>query len=166
MAASKLCALACMLPLAFFVLAQGNSCKQNKSKKQSDNSNGSSVKQVKSQTTYEKGTVIPAGVWGGEHIRMEVTDQGANIEYDCAHGKILGPLKLNADGHFEAKGTHALERPGPARQGVDPDERPATYTGRVNGKAMMLNVTLNATSEIIGAFKLTEGSEGVIRKCG
>jgi hypothetical protein len=166
MPASKLFSLACILLLAFAVLSQGKSCKENQSKKQSDNANRSSVTQVKSQTSNDKGAAIPAGVWGGVHIRMEVTDQGANIEYDCAHGKILGPLKLDVEGRFQAKGSHVLERPGPARQGVDPEERPATYAGSVNGKEMTLNVTLTATSEVIGAFKLTEGSEGVIRKCG
>ena len=28
------------------------------------------------------------GTWGGDHISMEVTDSGAEIEYDCAHGSV------------------------------------------------------------------------------
>ena len=163
---SKLLSLACILPLAFAFLSQGSSCKDNQSKKQSDNSNRPSVNQVNSQTTKDNGTAILGGVWGGVGIHMEVTDQGANIEYDCAHGKIQGPLKLDAEGRLQAKGTHVLEHAGPIRQDETPEERPVTYSGSVNGKAMILNVTITANSEVIGTFKLTEGSEGRIRKCG
>ena len=31
---------------------------------------------------------LPNGVWGGEHIRMDVTDSGADIEFDCARGTV------------------------------------------------------------------------------
>jgi hypothetical protein len=99
-------------------------------------------------------------------IHMQVTDQGADIEYDCAHGRILEPLRLNAEGHFQAKGTHVLEGPGPVHQDVTPEEQPAIFTGNVNGKTMTLKVTSTSTSENIGTFTLTEGSQGRIRKCG
>jgi len=67
---------------------------------------------------------------------------------------------------YTAKGTHVLDQPGPVRQGITPEERPTSYVGNINGKTMTLKVTLAATSEDIGTFKLTQGSEGVIRKCG
>ncbi len=166
MTGSKLLALACVLPLTFAFLSQGSSCKENQSKKQSDNSSGPSANQMKSPAISQKSATIPEGVWGGVHIRIEVTDQGADIEYDCAHGRILEPLRVNAEGRFEAKGTHARERPGPVREGTTPEEQPARFAGVVNGKTMTLKVTVTATSENIGTFTLTQGSEGVIRKCG
>ncbi len=36
------------------------------------------------------------GTWGGQSIAMEVTDAGATIEYDCAHGRITE--KIAPDG--------------------------------------------------------------------
>lgn len=165
MTGSKLLSLACILPLAFAFLSQGSSCKENQSK-QSGNSNRPSANQVESQANKPNGAVSPGGVWGGVHIRMQVTDQGAEIEYDCAHGRILEPLSLDSEGRFQAKGIHVLEGPGPVRLGVTPDEQPASFTGNVNGKTMTLKVTLTATSEHIGTFTLTQGSEGRIHKCG
>lgn len=46
------------------------------------------------------------GTWGGEHIAMEVTDAGATIEYDCAHGRITEKIAPNPEGKFETKGVH------------------------------------------------------------
>lgn len=97
---------------------------------------------------------------------MQVTDQGAEVEYDCAHGKILEPLSLDSAGRFKAKGIHVLDGPGPARQGVDPENQPANFSGDVKGKTMTLEVTLAGTSEPVGTFTLTQGSEGRLRKCG
>ena len=162
---SRLLLLACLLPFAFGFISQGSSCKDNQEKKQSVNSKLPSVNQVKEQSKTIS-TGITEGVWGGVHIQIQATDRGADVEYDCAHGTISDPIKLNAEGRFRVSGTHSLDQPGPARQGVTSEARAATYSGSVNGKTMNLTVTLNATSEVIGTFTLTQGSEGIIRKCG
>ena len=163
---SRLLLLACLLPFLFGFLLPRSSCKDSQDKKQSSNSKPPSVNQVKEQAKTDISNGIPEGVWGGVHIQMQTTAQGADIEYDCAHGTISEPIKLNAEGRFRINGTHSLDQPGPARQGVTSEARPATYSGSVNGKTMTLTVTLNATSEVIGTFTLTHGSEGIIRKCG
>jgi hypothetical protein len=49
---------------------------------------------------------IPAGIWGGQHIKIEVDGPAATVEYDCAHGTISGPLKLDSQGKFSLTGTH------------------------------------------------------------
>ncbi len=49
---------------------------------------------------------IPTGVWGGQHINLEVGEKSAKIEYDCASGVIDGPLVVDGDGHFNLRGTH------------------------------------------------------------
>ena len=41
----------------------------------------------------ERNDKLATGVWGGQHIRAEVTDRGADIEFDCAHGAIDQPWK-------------------------------------------------------------------------
>jgi hypothetical protein len=48
--------------------------------------------------------VDPNGAWGGEHIRMEVTDSGADIEFDCARGSISQRLELDDKGTLQDSG--------------------------------------------------------------
>ena len=56
----------------------------------------------------------------GDHIRLNVTQAGAKVEYDCAFGTIDEPLLLEKDGTFEAHGIHVYERGGPIRLGEPP----------------------------------------------
>ena len=104
------------------------------------------------------------GQWGGEHIAMEVTDAGATIEYDCAHGRITEKIAPNAEGKFEAKGFHTRERGGPVRQGEN-NEEPAVYRGSVKDETMTFTVELAKNNESAGTFTLTHGKQGRIRKC-
>ncbi|MEP6913109.1 MAG: hypothetical protein ABI923_10155 [bacterium] len=162
---SRLLSLACALPFAF-ALSQGSSCKEDNSNKPSANSSRTSVNSVEQQALKKKAASVPEGVWGGIHIHMQVTDQGADIEYDCAHGKISGPLRLDSRGRFRTSGIHVMEHAGPIRMEETLAEQPASYMGNVGGKTMTLEVTLTANSEHVGTFTLTQGSEGRIRKCG
>ena len=104
------------------------------------------------------------GQWGGEHIAMEVTDAGATIEYDCAHGRITEKIAPDAEGKFEAKGVHTRERGGPVREGED-DGQPAIYRGSIKDQTMTLTVELTDNTESAGTFTLTQGKTGRIRKC-
>lgn len=104
------------------------------------------------------------GQWGSQGIAMEVTDSGATIEYDCAHGRVTEKIAPDASGKFEAKGTHTRERGGPQRQGED-NERPAVYRGSIKDDTMTLTVELTQDNESVGPFTLTQGKQGRIRKC-
>ena len=44
---------------------------------------------------------IATGVWGGQHINVEVGEKSAAIEYDCANGVIDGPLVVDSNGQFQ-----------------------------------------------------------------
>ena len=37
---------------------------------------------------------LPAGIWGGVHIMIEVANSSATIDYDCANGTITGPMTI------------------------------------------------------------------------
>lgn len=108
---------------------------------------------------------IPNGNWGGQHIQLSVANGSATIEYDCANGKIDGPLRLNSRGRFDLRGTHVREHGGPVRSDEDTTGAPARYTGWTNGKTMKLTVTLVNTNTVIGTFELTHGNEGRVFKC-
>ena len=83
---------------------------------------------------------VSVGTWGGRSLQMEVTQQGATLEFDCAQGTIPEPLVLDATGKFRAKGTFQTGG-GPVRR----DQKPGSdvvYTGTVEGDTMQLEFTL------------------------
>ena len=106
---------------------------------------------------------IPTGVWGGEHINIEVGEKSATIEYDCASGVINGPLVTDAHGRFNLRGTHKLERGGPIRADDDRKSQPATFTGSIKGNTMTL--TLKLGDSIEETFTLEKGKPGDLFKC-
>lgn len=108
---------------------------------------------------------VGVGVWGGAHVRMNVRDGGADVEFDCAHGSLGGPLLPDAEGRFDVEGTYVGEGHGPIRIGREPSARPARYTGRVEGRTMTLRVKFADGSQEPDAFTLTRGSEGRLWKC-
>lgn len=105
---------------------------------------------------------IPAGLWGGNHARLEVGSKSANIEYDCAHGVIEGPLEVDAKGRFNLRGTLTPERGGPVRSDETPRSLQVTYSGFIRGDKMTLTVKLPDGDE---TFTLEKGKEGNLFKC-
>lgn len=107
---------------------------------------------------------LAAGVWGGQHLNVHVSDEGATLDFDAAHGVIPRPVTLDDDGRFSAQGTYTAERGGPQREGEEPEPQPAVYSGVVTGKEMTLNVTLTETKQEFGPYTLTRGSRGRVMK--
>jgi len=105
------------------------------------------------------------GMWGGQHIRLEINGNSASIDYDCAHGKIDGPLTLDGKSQFAWRGTHAREGPGPVRENQKANDQRVVYTGSISGDTMTLTVKLADTNEVIGTFALTRGNPGRVFKC-
>ena len=105
-----------------------------------------------------------ATVWGGPHIELEVTADGANLEFDCASGTIALPLTVDAQGKFQAKGTFTRERPGPVmRDGNQPAA--AVYSGTLTGDTMHLTIAVSTQSDGMGEYFLTRGKPGRVMKC-
>jgi hypothetical protein len=112
------------------------------------------------------GLPVPIGVWGGEHIRLVVTETGATVEYDCAVGRVDGPLLRNQEGHFEARGVHVFQSTGPRRLGdPEPTPHPARYQGWTDGSHMRLTVTLASTDKQVGTFSLDLGRQPRLERC-
>jgi len=107
---------------------------------------------------------IATGLWGGQHIQIQVGAKSATIEYDCANGVINGPLVVDSNGKFKLRGTHRMERGGPIRSDEEPRKIPATYTGSIKGNTMTLTLKL-ADSADEETFTLERGKEGEIFKC-
>ena len=142
--------------LALAGLGQGGSC----------GTRGAAGK-VSDQKSSEasKGERLAPGVWGGDHVRMEVSEAGATVEFDCAHGATELPLVLDSEGKFHLKATYTVEHGGPMRDDRPLPVRPARYAGRVSAKTLTLTVTLTDTDEDAGTYTLTRGSAGRVMKC-
>lgn len=107
---------------------------------------------------------IPRGEWGGTHIHMNVGERSATIEYDCAHGEILGPLTVDSAGKFHLRGTFTPERGGPIRADDEPPAQPATYSGEIKGRTMTLTLKVSGSDET-ETFTLEQGKPGELFKC-
>ncbi len=154
---SQLISLSFLVTLSFSFLIAERAC--------GTNSNNRSGTQMNQQDNAQSARGVGAGVWGGNHIRMEVSGNGATLEFDCAHGKISGPLTLDRLGRFQAKGTFSREHGGPIRENEDAATQPAKYSGAIKDKTMMLSITLTNSSESVGTFTLRQGSVGRLVKC-
>ena len=109
---------------------------------------------------------VPNGVWGGEHIRMEVNDSGADIEFDCARGSISQPLRLDGNGRFKVQGIYMAQTPAPAAvdAGLTASGVKATYTGTVSGSSLRLEVFIEG-QDTPRIFDLIHGDQGHLAKC-
>jgi hypothetical protein len=109
---------------------------------------------------------VANGVWGGEHIRMDVSDSGADIEFDCARGTISQPLALDAQGHFKVQGTYQAETPAPAANDGSSSGSgvTATYSGVLNGSGLHLEVSIDG-QDMPRTFDLLQGDQGHLAKC-
>jgi hypothetical protein len=107
---------------------------------------------------------VKTGEWGGEHIALRVDENGAEIDYDSARGRINQPITTDKDGKFDLKGTYVPERGGPVRIDQPFNAHSANYAGIVKDKSMTLTVTLSDTKEVVGTFDLTYGSPPQVMK--
>lgn len=112
-----------------------------------------------------EGGRVAEGLWGGRHVSMDVTEEGARLEFDCARGQIDAPFETDADGRFDLPGTYTRHGPGPIRVGKTPTARPARYSGRVEGSRMTLSVRLANSDKPLAEYTLTRGERGRVVKC-
>jgi|SRR5271166_4066683 len=104
-------------------------------------------------------------VWGGDHVKLEVTAEGATLDFDCASGAISTPLTADAQGNFKVKGTFTRERPGPVMRDNPNTAAAATYSGTITGNTMRLNITTGPQNESMGDYVLVRGQPGKVFKC-
>src|SRR5262245_27663765 len=104
---------------------------------------------------------MPTGLWGGDHISMTITESGAHLELDCAHGDIRSPLPAAS---FTIPGTFVRERGGPIRVD-DTDSHPAMYSASISANTMSLTIRVTDSGETLGPFALVRGTAGRVVKC-
>ena len=102
--------------------------------------------------------------WGGQHVAMEVTKTGAQLEFDCASGEIKEPLPLDKPGQFQVKGTFTPEHGGPVRRDEAPATRDATYSGSLENDTLTLRIEVSGQSEA-QEYVLRKGQAGRVMRC-
>ena len=107
---------------------------------------------------------VPNGEWGGEHIRMEVNDSGADIEFDCAKGSISQRLEVDGKGRFEVQGIYMAQTPAAVGSGSTASGVKATYSGNLSGSSLRLEVFIEGR-EMARTFDLVQGDQGHLAKC-
>src|SRR5581483_3873216 len=109
-----------------------------------------------------KARALPKGTWGGDHITLQVTEKGADVEFDCAHGRITQPIRLDHKGNFNLRGTFAPEHGGPVLRDEGSHDEPVRYVGHTDGRTMTL--TVNREKEKLGAFVLAHSRPSNLMK--
>lgn len=108
---------------------------------------------------------LPEGAWGATGVKVVVGATGAvAIETDCAHGGIVGPVYLDANGRFNGDGTWAVEG-GPTPAGGFPAEK-VLFTGQVEGEDLVLTVRFvhSPTSKDV-RLNAKRGAPAPLSKC-
>lgn len=145
----KITAAVILFPLLLSLVAQGATWQHKK----------------KRRGHVKKMETVSIGKWGGRHVGMDVTSDGAQLDFDCAHATITQPLTLDASGSFDVQGLYMAEHGGPTRMGEDQDGKPAHFKGRLAGTTMTLTVTIDGAANAIGSFTLELGKYPRITKC-
>jgi hypothetical protein len=106
-----------------------------------------------------------SGLWSGKHISLEITEQGAKVEYDCAHGNINKKIILDKRNHFDVLGTYIEEHGGPVKLNNASGDFPVRYIGQIKGEKMTLTVKRKDNNKVIGTFSLVHNQESSLVKC-
>src|SRR5215472_2679783 len=75
------------------------------------------------------------GSWGGQHASLQVSDNGARLELDCAHGEISGPVRKDENSSAQS----------------------ARYIGHIDGDTMTLKIVRGQQES--GPFTLTRNAQ-------
>ncbi len=117
------------------------------------------------ETNQKSGSELAQGLWGGQHISLDVKPDGASVEYDCAHGFISKRIILDRRGRFSVSGLHVIEHGGPVRADEQSKGVQVQFSGRVTGQRMQLTVKRRGSGKLIGTFSLVFGQEASRVKC-
>ena len=103
------------------------------------------------------------GAWGDDTLILEIASDGADVEFECARGRISKPITLDRRGDFDLPGTFAAEGHGPIREDAGSAGK-ARYGGHVAGDTLTLTVVVG--DERMGPYTLTRGRRPILKKCG
>jgi hypothetical protein len=114
------------------------------------------------------GTIIGISTgesFGGVGVLLVVREVGADLEFDCATGRIEEPMTFSADGTFDVAGTFTPGTGGPVREDDPPIPEAARYMGVLRGDRLTLSAILVEDGTTIGPHELRRGEQPLLRRC-
>ncbi len=103
--------------------------------------------------------------FGGVGGLLVVREAGADLEFDCATGRIEEPMTFSADGTFDVDGTFTPGMGGSVREDDPPIPEVARYMGVLRGDRLTLSAILVEDGTTIGPYQLRRGEEPLLRRC-
>ncbi len=118
----------------------------------------------------QKKAVIPAnidtaGLWGGQGVQLNVTENSADFEFDCAFANIKSKLKTADNEVVEQFGTYTYEHGGPIKIDEKPDVHPARFAGTIEKDSMKLSITILDQKRPDISLKMKRNTKGLVYKC-
>ncbi|HEY7529884.1 MAG TPA: hypothetical protein VIC56_04335 [Gemmatimonadota bacterium] len=109
---------------------------------------------------FASGPVL-RGEWGGEGAVLRASEDPARLDFGCVVGLVRGGIRLDDDGFFARRGAVSLNGP------LGPDVHPATFSGRVTGRRMTMNVQLapGGPEIVFGPLTLERDRPGSLPLC-
>ena len=114
------------------------------------------------------GTIIGISTgdsFGGVGVLLVVREAGADMEFDCATGRIEEPMFFSANGTFDVDGTFTPAMGGPVREDDPPIPEAARYMGVLRGDRLTLSAILIGDGMTIGPYELRRGEAPLLRRC-
>jgi len=102
-----------------------------------------------------------AGTWGGDNAGLIVANSDVHVHIGCTLGNVIGPIRPDSNGRFQASGTYNVDAY-PVDRGII---HPANFTGRIVGETMTLTVSLTDISRVLGTVTLIYGKEPKMGPC-
>ncbi len=85
-------------------------------------------------------------------VPLVVREAGADLEFDCATGRMEEPMTFSADGTFDVDGTFTPGVGGPVREDDPPIPEAARYMGVLRGDRLTLSAILVEDGTTIGPY--------------
>ena len=98
-------------------------------------------------------------------MALAVEAARATVAFDCAHGRMDGPLLLDRDSRFRVGGVFVREHGGPVREGEPEDAHPASYSGTTDGAVLTFEIALSDTNQVLGPFTAVYGAPPRVFRC-
>ena len=102
--------------------------------------------------------------WGGAHVQLLMTANGAEVEFDCARGRLNSKIKPDTEGNFDVEGTFRKEG-GPIRTDQADSGRVVRYVGKIVGDTMSFKIQFSDSNQKTETFSVTRGKIGRLWKC-
>jgi hypothetical protein len=103
------------------------------------------------------------GIWSGDGFSLRAANSQSILQNNCDLGRIMGPIAIDKDGRFFAKGYFNAMTSGYRLSDLAPTDRAAQFSGTVNGNNMALTMLVAGSKK---SYTLVRGKTLKFAPCG